>query len=60
MGEEVEGQVADEDDPDLLAELASEARMINLPPVANAGEDLTVASGEDGTARNIARWERII
>ena len=50
MGEEVEGQVADEEDPDLLAELASEARMINLPPVADAGEDLTVASGEDGTA----------
>ena len=50
MDEEVEGQVADEEDPDLLAELASGARMINLPPVADAGEDLTVASGEDGTA----------
>ncbi len=50
MSEEVEDQIADQEDTDLLAELASEAKMINLPPVADAGEDLTVTSDEDGTA----------
>jgi hypothetical protein len=50
MSEEVEDQIVDEEDTDLLEELASEAKMINLPPVADAGEDLTVTSDEDGTA----------
>ncbi|MFL2952924.1 MAG: PKD domain-containing protein [Candidatus Thalassarchaeaceae archaeon] len=50
MNEEVEDQIVDEEDADLLEELASEAKMINLPPVADAGEDLTVTSDEDGTA----------
>ncbi|HII52839.1 MAG TPA: hypothetical protein HA329_03570 [Candidatus Thalassarchaeaceae archaeon] len=50
MSEEVEDQIVDEEDADLLEELASEAKMINLPPVADAGEDLTVTSDEDGTA----------
>ncbi len=50
MSEEVEDQIVEGEDIDLLAELASEAKMINLPPVADAGEDLTVTSDEDGTA----------
>ena len=50
MSEEVEDQIVHEEDIDLLVELASEAKIINLPPVADAGEDLTVTSNEDGTA----------
>ena len=50
MSEEIEDKITAEDDNDILVELASEAKMINLPPVANAGEDLTVKSNQDGTA----------
>ena len=32
---------------DLLESLASSARSLNIPPVANPGEDITVSSNED-------------
>ena len=35
---------------DLLADLSASARAINLPPIADAGEDLTLPADEDGTA----------
>ena len=50
MSEEIEDKITAKDDTDILVELASEAKMINLPPVADAGEDLTVKSNQDGTA----------
>ena len=43
------------DDPvvsqsDLLADLSASARAINLPPIADAGEDTTLPADDDGTA----------
>jgi len=35
---------------DLLEDLSSSARAINLPPIADAGDDRTVNADEDGTA----------
>ncbi len=35
---------------DLLADLSASARAINLPPIADAGEDRTIHAEEDGTA----------
>ena len=35
---------------DLLESLASTARSLNIPPVANPGEDITVSSNEDSKA----------
>ncbi len=35
---------------DLLEDLSSSARAINLPPIADAGEDRTVSADEDNTA----------
>ena len=35
---------------DLLQSLSSTARSLNIPPVANAGEDITMASNEDSKA----------
>ena len=49
MVEEVPRPVVEEEEVDLLVELSSTARKINLPPVADAGEDRTLKSGSDGT-----------
>ncbi len=35
---------------DLLADLSASARAINLPPIADAGEDRTIPADDDGTA----------
>ena len=35
---------------DILEELSSSARAINLPPVADAGEDVTVEADDEGKA----------
>ena len=35
---------------DLLADLSASAKAINLPPIADAGEDKTISSGDDNTA----------
>ena len=42
---EIEGQSVD-----LLESLASTARSLNIPPVADAGEDVTISSNEDSKA----------
>lgn len=49
MVEEVSRPVVEEEEVDLLVELSSTARKINLPPVADAGEDRTLKSDSDGT-----------
>ncbi len=40
----------EESEPDILEELSSSARAINLPPVADAGEDITVEADDEGKA----------
>ena len=37
-------------EPDILRELSASARSINLPPVADTGEDITVESDDEGKA----------
>jgi len=37
-------------EPDILEELSASARAINLPPVADAGEDTTVEADDEGKA----------
>ena len=37
-------------EPDILRELSASARSINLPPVADTGEDITVESDHEGKA----------
>ena len=39
-----------ETEPDILEELSASARAINLPPVADAGDDITVEADDDGKA----------
>lgn len=46
---EVEPEEA-ESEPDILEELSASARAINLPPVADAGEDITVESDDEDKA----------
>ena len=52
LGEELdyieEGKVISE--TDLLADLSASAKAINLPPIADAGEDKTISSEDDNTA----------
>jgi len=49
MAIEVSPGAIEEEDVDLLVELSSTAKKINLPPVADAGEDKTLKSDSDGT-----------
>ena len=49
MAIEVSPGAIEEEDVDLLVELSSMAKKINLPPVADAGEDKTLKSDSDGT-----------
>ena len=52
LGEELE--VIEEEkaisEADLLEDLSASAKAINLPPIADAGEDKTISSEEDNTA----------
>ena len=52
LGEELE--VIEEEkaisEADLLEDLSASAKAINLPPIADAGEDKTISAEEDNTA----------
>tara|TARA_B100001750_G_scaffold244010_1_gene260413 strand:+ start:4116 stop:5624 length:1509 start_codon:yes stop_codon:yes gene_type:complete len=52
LGEELEFVSEEEvvSEADLLQDLSASARAINLPPIADAGEDITISADEDGTA----------
>lgn len=50
MNEEVVSIELEEEKIDLLVELSTAAKKINLPPVAEAGDDMTIKSDEDGVA----------
>ena len=48
--ESEEGAIEAEIESDILEELSASARAINLPPVADAGEDITMQSDDEGKA----------
>jgi len=52
LDEELESLAAEEviSETDLLQDLSTSAKAINLPPIADAGEDKTISAGEDDTA----------
>jgi len=52
LDEELESFEAEEviSETDLLQDLSASAKAINLPPIADAGEDKTISAGEDDTA----------
>ena len=52
LAEEMEISTSDPivSESDLLADLSASARAINLPPIADAGEDRTTPAESDGTA----------
>ena len=52
LGEELDYIVEEKviSETDLLADLSASAKAINLPPIADAGEDKTISSEDDNTA----------